>query len=231
MAKPKSLVKKPKVKRLPSAESIARRNYFSNVLSKADPRKALDRATGGKIRTKTIDRGYNAIIQEMKVLEKKPFVKVGFPKESAKTNEKHKDENGKDSDLTVLDVAVFHEFGTERLPPRSFMRASHDKMAPEINAAIKRLYKGVMEGKLSVSRALSIIGLLVERETKRFLTSNSVKPPSKKGDFSLVKFSPVVNSNAKAPRKDKRNSYKTLIDTAQMLNSITFVKVMNGLKK
>lgn len=178
-----------------------------------------------KIRTKVIDHGYKAIIRELKVLENEPCIKVGLPKESDKTKEEYKDG---DAGTTVLDVGVWHEFGTETLPERSWLRSSHDAQLSEMNALIKRVYIAVIEGRITVSRALGIMGIIAEKNTKKFISDNKVQPPSKKGDFSLVKFGKVSNANSKAPVKEtKRTSFKTLIDTAQLLNSITFVKVMN----
>lgn len=180
-----------------------------------------------KIRTQVKDRGYKAIIKELRHLENKPFVKVGFPKSSPKTQEKHTGPNPKG--LTVLDVAVFHEFGTETLPERSFMRASHDVMVPEMKTLVARIMKAVYEGRITVSGGLGLMGNVATRNVKKFLTDNQVKPPSKKGESANFSFTPVKNSQARAPNKElKRTSFKTLIDTAQMLNSITFVKVMSG---
>jgi len=180
-----------------------------------------------KIRTKVKDRGYNAIIKELKILENEPCVKVGLPDESRETWNEHKDEDGKFQDVTILDIGIFHEFGTESLPERSWLRASHDEMISDMNALIKRLHAAILEGRITVSTALGIMGLFAQKRTKKFLTDNKVKPPSKKGDFSLVKFGKVTNAIRKAPVKEmKRTGYKTLIDTAQLLNSITFVKKM-----
>lgn len=182
-----------------------------------------------KVRTQVKDKGYKAIIKELRILENRPYVKVGFPSESPKTKEDHKDEDGKSSGLTVLDVAVFSEFGTEKTPERSFMRASHDDMVPEMKTLIARCMKAVYEGRITVSRALGIMGITAERNTKKFLTDNKVKPPSKKSDSASFSFTPVKSGSSRAPVVDvKRRSMKTLIDTAQMLNSITHIKIMNG---
>lgn len=183
---------------------------------------------GSKIRTKVKDRGYSAIIQEMKKLENEPCVKVGLPKESEETLDEHEN-NGIASNTTVLDIGVFHEFGTEDLPERSWLRSSHDAMIPEMNKLIKRLYAAILEGRITVSSALSIMGLLAQKNTKKFLTDNKVKPPSKQNDnFAFAKFGKVSNNISKAPKVDirKNANSKTLIDTAQLLNSITFVKKM-----
>lgn len=182
-----------------------------------------------KIRTKVKDRGYNAIIRELKILENEPCVKVGLPDESRETWNEHKDENGKFQDVTILDIGIFHEFGTDDLPERSWLRAAHDAMVPDMNALIKRLHAAILEGRITVSTALGIMGLLAQKNTKKFLTDNKVKPPSKQNDnFAFAKFGKVANTILKAPKVDVRKnaSTKTLIDTAQLLNSITFVKKM-----
>lgn len=179
-----------------------------------------------KIRTKVKDKGYSAILKELRKIEDEPFIKVGLPKESEKTNAKHVDEKGQAGKVTVLQVGAAHEFGTTKLPERSWLRAAHDSMRPEMETIIKKLVNAIYDGRITVSRALNIMGIKAVSETQKFLNDDKVKPPSKKKDPSLFSFNFVKNGNSKAPKMDKRTSMKTLIDTAQLRDSITFIKVM-----
>ena len=179
-----------------------------------------------KIRTKVKDRGYKAIVQELRKLENEPYVKVGLPKESEKTNAKHVDEEGRPGKTTVVQVGAAHEFGTTKLPERSWLRAAHDSMRPEMETIIKKLINAIYDGRITVSRALNIMGIKAVAETQKFLNDDKVRPPSRKKDPSNFSFNAVKNGNSRAPIKDKRTSMKTLIDTAQLRDSITFVKIM-----
>ena len=87
-----------------------------------------------RVKTKDIDHGYKRILRELKKLEKKPHVKVGFPIERKKTGEP---KEGNEF-VTVLDVAIWHEFGTVGLPERSFVRSSFDKNVSKYNQMTRK---------------------------------------------------------------------------------------------
>lgn len=154
-----------------------------------------------RIKTKEIDRGFKRILKELKKLEHKPFVKIGFPAESSKTN----DEHGKL--VTVLDVAIWSEFGTINMPERSFMRASFDKNRTKYLKLNKKLLTDIYSGKKTVEKSLDILGETILNDIKTFLISGEVEPKSLRALFE---------------------GGKTLVDTAQMLNSLTFKRVMKS---
>lgn len=154
-----------------------------------------------KPKTKVKDRGYKRIIRELRKLENKPMVKVGYPEEKNEKDEKHAGkESGEDNFTTVLDIAVFHEFGTVHLPERSFVRAAFDKNRKEYENLNVKLLNKIYDGTLTVEKALDILGETILNDIKTFLTNNEVQPPSA--------------------------TEKTLVDTAQMLNALTYIKVM-----
>lgn len=153
-----------------------------------------------KPETKEIDRGFKRIMRELRKLEDKPYVKIGFPMEKSKTNEDH--EGGF---VTVLDVALFAEFGTVHSPERSFVRAAFDQNRKKYEKLNVDLLKKIYEGKSTVEKALDILGLTIENDIKAFLVSGEVEPASMR----------AISEGG-----------KTLVDTAQLLNSITYIKVM-----
>lgn len=168
-----------------------------------------------KVRTKEIDHGFKSILKELKKLEYKPYVKVGFPDGNPQTEKEKivvvRDSEGdvsaiyEDGELTVLDVAIFHEFGTENMPERSFVRASHDENLASMKKFTKQLYEKIIVGKMSVERALALLGLKAENNIKNYLESGKVSPDS----WRAI-----------------QQGGKTLIDSAQMINSITSIRVM-----
>jgi len=165
-----------------------------------------------RVKTKDIDRGYKKILKELRKLEKKPYVKIGYPaRRPSTTNAKKEFRSGEglatDRFVTVLDVAIGQEFGNSKTPERSFIRASFDARRRKYERINKKLIVKIYKGEMTVEKALDIIGLTIENDIKRFLFSGKVKPESLR----------AISDGG-----------KTLVDTAQLANSITFVKVMSG---
>lgn len=167
-------------------------------------------------RTKEIDHGFKGIIKELKKLEKKPYVKIGYPAESKKTDAQKEQmvraggENlaiVESEFVTVLDVAIFHEFGTVHMPQRSFIRASFDQNRKKYEDMNKKLLIKIYSGKMTVNKALDILGLTIQNDIKTFLASGEVNPESERA---------ILEGG------------NTLVDTAQLLNSITYIKVMSS---
>ena len=60
--------------------------------------------------------------------------------------------------LSLLEVAVVHEFGAGHVPQRSFIRATIDEKRSEIEAEMTNLARGVVSGKLDGRTALDLLG-------------------------------------------------------------------------
>ena len=150
-------------------------------------------------RPKTTDRdlGYKKILKEINKVERSPHVKVGFPVEKSETKEKHSG-----SKATVVEIAIFHEFGTSTgIPQRSFIRATFDEQKEKWLELTGKLHLEIYKGNMDVAKALAIIGLRIETDQKNKIRSGI--PPE-------LKF----------------REGTPLIDTAQMINSIQFQVVM-----
>ena len=85
------------------------------------------------VRTKRYDYGAKKLAEQLKKLKKTPYIKAGFPKDSSDTKVKHAH-----SDDTILDIALKHEFGTEKYPERSFVRAAFKKNVKDYKRLNKR---------------------------------------------------------------------------------------------
>jgi len=149
-------------------------------------------AKGVKVSIKDIDRGFKKFQKSAKfVAKEKPFVKAGIL-ESAGKHE--------DSDLSVAAVATFQEFGTERIPERSFFRAMQEQQRQNIRDFILSLKDGVI---IRADQALGLLGI--------FLVDLLKKQVDK------------TNSHPLSPRTiSEKGSTKPLIDTGQMRNSIQY---------
>lgn len=121
-------------------------------------------------------------------------VVVGIP-----SSEAHKAGEG----ITVLEKAIIHEFGTEHIPERSFLRST---FAEKKNNTVE------------------ILGV----ETKKYLNNGGdVKNPySKAGGYLAAEVRETIISGINPPLMqatiDHKKSSKPLIDTGQLLNSITY---------
>ena len=152
------------------------------------------------IKTKDIDLGYVKILREMKKLDQNPRVKVGWPAEDAKSVAPHSD-----SSLTVAQIAIIHEFGSpmKNIPERSMLRVTHDAKAKEWSKATDKLAGQIFDGKLTVEQALDKLGILMLRDVKRRISSG---------------IPPALKYREGTP----------LVDTAQILNATTYVRIMGN---
>jgi phage gpG-like protein len=104
---------------------------------------------------------------------------------------------------TNVEVAVFHEFGTSTVPERSFIRSTTDEQSRAWSQLTASLRSQIMKLGMRVEQALDIMGLKIKSDIQAKIRSN-IPPPLKHREGTA------------------------LIDTGQLINSIRFVKVMNG---
>ena len=174
-----------------------------------------------KVGTRENDKGYKQILANIKAI-KSSYVKGGFPVNSPETKDKHietqKGDNGGDySPLagssnapTVLDIAIWSEFGTSNMPERSFIRKSFEENKAKYKKTADQLLSAIMDGKITLDNALDRMGLMLQTDIKKFLVDGKVKPKSKRAELE--------------------ENGKTLVDTAQMMQSITYKKHVGKVK-
>ena len=87
-----------------------------------------------------------ALIKRMQLEQSKSAVKIGF-QEDAKTEKKTSKVDGVEftnlDALTVVEVATFHEFGTETIPQRSFIRSNDKNNYQKYRRMIEEIKEGV----------------------------------------------------------------------------------------
>ena len=125
---------------------------------------------------------------------------------------------GEQAGTPLAVIASVHEYGAEikngfgkgihiTIPERSFMRSWVAENGPDIGHYKERLINQVMEGKLSVIIALARLGEYAVSGIKRKIVN---------GPFTPLKPATIA----------KKGSSKPLIDTGQMIGSITHKEVL-----
>lgn len=106
-------------------------------------------------------------------------------------------------DTTVAGIGFDHEFGTEIVPERSFMRSTLKEKKTEIIALQKKLLKKISEGSMKTAKALGLLGEVVADFISQKITT--LKTPPNAPDTIAMK-----------------GSSNPLVDTGQLRNSITY---------
>lgn len=139
------------------------------------------------------DLGWNAIRQRLAVHRPSPHVAVGILGEAAA------DEHG---DATNVDIATVHEFGSDTVPERSFIRATVDAQSGTYRKLARTLASRTLAGLSDKVQALALFGQQVEADIKNKIRAG-INPPL-------------------APQTiEQKGSSTPLIDTGQLVNAIT----------
>jgi hypothetical protein len=98
------------------------------------------------------DHGYRELVEKLYGLsEDKPTVSMGI--HEAKGSATH----GK-GPATIIDIANFNEFGTSRIPARSFIGDWFDEDEPKMREDLLHLMQSAVAGKMTADEALEILG-------------------------------------------------------------------------
>src|SRR3954464_7885117 len=125
------------------------------------------------------DKGFAQITKEIQALKGRS-VKVGIM-----------DGGGGTKGASVLENAMYNEFGTSRIPPRPFMQTTYDQNEAEVRKFIDFLADKIAVGQLDASRALKLMGedyqLRIQktiRNAKDWAVPNDPKTIEMKGSSS-----------------------------------------------
>jgi hypothetical protein len=147
------------------------------------------------------DKGYKDLVKRVYGIER-PTVDVGVL-----------DAGGglvyPDGTATILDVAIWNEFGTKNIPSRSFIREWFDENEDQLRADLRVLMESVVAGKRTKEQILEIIGQRAVAQIQERISS-SIPPP-----------------NARSTVRQKKGSETTLVDTGLLRSSVTY-KVKEG---
>ncbi|WP_298036430.1 hypothetical protein [uncultured Campylobacter sp.] len=113
--------------------------------------------------------------------------------------------NARSDELTNADLAMIHEFGSpaHNIPERSFLRKPLINNAEAVANLAKNAIGKFIAGEMSAAEALGVIGEEAKGISKEAVT-NGISPALKPATIK------------------RKKSSKPLIDTGQLLNSITY---------
>lgn len=117
----------------------------SKVKVKRSPKKALER-----------------LEQLNKAFTGPDSVKVGLPKGS----------NAYPDGTSVIMVGAVHEFGSPArdVPERSYLRSTVKEKKKPYKTLFRKLSKSIVDGKITMQKALAIIGLTVQTDVQKKIT-------------------------------------------------------------
>jgi hypothetical protein len=131
-----------------------------------------------------------------------------------------------DGGPTVVQVALWNEFGTESIPERSFIRSALDDNLEKINKWREKLLGEFVAGKRSHENALDALGFRIAELIKNQITLG-VDPAYGTGRPE-AKNSPARIAWRQAQKHEDFGHSKTLIATTLLIRSITHKVVLHG---
>jgi hypothetical protein len=134
------------------------------------------------VKSKIIDRdlGWKGILGAATALARGAHVKVGILGDSERGGLHAKEPDGKSSPLTVAEIAVVNEYGTQdgKIPARPAHRMTFDHRREEIQReAFRGLVGIVIDRKFTVPQILNAMGLKHATAIKKTITDGAGVPP------------------------------------------------------
>jgi hypothetical protein len=146
-------------------------------------------------------RRFFAQIEELKKLQ----VRVGIQQSDGKAKTRDKDGNVIDSDVDLLDVAMWNELGTAHSPARPFLRQSVDGNKATIEAVCKAQVQTLTKGG-TAQQVLNAVGVM-----QKGLVQDTIS-----------KSKAWAEPNADRTVK-KKGSDQPLVDSGKMAQSVNYV--------
>ena len=122
--------------------------------------------------------------------------------------------------ITTGQLAVAMEFGTATIPARSWIGRTFDQKRAEVQADMQRLLGHLVDGKITIDKALNVLGAKYSAELKNTVTQGEQIPPPNAP-------STLARKMAKT-RAGAANVVRTLIDTGRMIGAVTWATFGSG---
>jgi hypothetical protein len=116
-------------------------------------------------------------------------------------------------EITNVEIALVHEYGSPKqgIPERSFIRRTWDAKRKDYVALVKQLLPAVIRGNMDAKRALGIVGAKASADIKNTVTQGPhIPPPLKEATIA------------------RKGSDRPLVDTGQLVNSVTWAVEKRG---
>lgn len=139
--------------------------------------------------------------QEIKLMEQieNSYVLIGF-QEGSVTRSQTKGKRRKEAGKSQAQIAAENEFGTNKIPARSFMRTSFDENVQRVVNIITAEYEKILDGQSTVRKSLNAIGLygvdLVQQKIRaiRYPPNSPRTIAIKKSSKPLIDFGQMIQS-------------------------------------
>lgn len=146
------------------------------------------------------DNGANALLKHLRDAAAHPrTVKVGVLADRPKN-----EHGGGSGAMSLIEVAAVHEFGTDTVPQRSFIRATVDEHRTEIDALETALMAQIVRGEITEEQALNLLG-------------------AKIASWMQARIAQGIPPELKPETIARKGSSKPLIDTGQLRSSLSFL--------
>ena len=122
--------------------------------------------------------------------------------------------------ITTGQLAVAMEFGTATIPARSWIGRTFDQKRAEVQVDMQRLLGHLVDGKITIDKALNVLGAKYSAELKNTVTQGEQIPPPNAP-------STLARKMAKT-RAGAANVVRTLIDTGRMIGAVTWATFGSG---
>jgi len=155
------------------------------------------------------DRGLKKIASDLRKLLVKPYVAVGILEKAG---------NHENTSMTVAQVASFHEFGTDKIPQRPFIRLAIENNLAAIKSIQTKIMQGIIRQKYDTSKGLKILGEFVWSKVKKRITDNGPYPDAPS----------LAESTLEAKTRGGKVGTTALVDTGQLLNSVQYEVRVEG---
>lgn len=160
------------------------------------------------------DKGWNRLQELAKRLAANDVhVRVGVLDDGRAGSEDH-------GGITTGQLAVAMELGTATIPARSWVGLTFDRARTEVQADMRTLLGHIVDGKITVDKALNVLGAKYSAAVKNTVTQGEqIQPPNAP--------STIARKLAKT-RKGASNAVRTLIDTGRMIGAVTWATFGSG---
>jgi hypothetical protein len=105
------------------------------------------------------DMGWKRILRETRAMKRRG-VKVGVLGDAERNDGQ-----------SMIDIAIYNEFGTKNIPARPFIRGSYDSKRRELGKFKDRLLAQILRGKLDTVHALKILGEHHKGQIQEYMTT------------------------------------------------------------
>ena len=170
------------------------------------------------------DLGWSALKETLRSMRGgDSYAKIGLLGEKAAAVEHQAEEKTTAEVMTNVVLAAIHEFGTEHVPERSFIRSTFDKNREEYLGIMRKLVSAIYDGKTSAQHVLNIIGMKMKWDMKNAILEGSGIPPPLAP--STIKKKQKKGRWRKTPAKD---APRPLVDTGRLVAAIDHAVVLAG---